>query len=190
MSFQASGSRTSGTSNQTMNQTQTQSLSDRARGVFDAEAERLRGMRYDPVGSEDIARFSNPYQQDVINSTMGQLNQNRMLARNQQSSDLAAAGAFGDKRRGIMEAELEGQQDRTAASTLAGLNSANYGQALQAAMSEGQNRNAYGLNVQQLLQQLLTGAYGQEGTTQTQGTQSGRTRGTSLGFGAGFTYGG
>ena len=183
-----SGTRSRESTNQTMNQTQTQSLSDRARGVFDAEAERLRGMRYDPVGSEDIARFANPYQQDVTNATMGQLDQNRLMARNQQKSDLAAAGAFGDKRRGIMEAELEGQQDRTAASTLAGLNSAGYSQALQAAMSEGQNRNAYGLNVQQLLQQLLSGAYGQEGTTQTQGTQSGSASRTGLGFG--FTYGG
>jgi len=104
------------------------------------------------------------------------------------TSDIGKAGAFGDKRRGIMEAELEGEQDRTAASTLAGLNSAGYGQALNAAMAEGQNQNAYGLNVQQLIQQLLAGSYGQEGTSQMQGTQSGRSSRTGMGFG--FTYGG
>jgi hypothetical protein len=183
-----SGTRSRESSNQTMNQTATNSLSDRARGVFDSEIERLRGMEYDPVGSADIARFSNPYQQDVIDATMGQLNQSRLVGRNQQMSDIGKAGAFGDKRRGIMEAELEGQQDRTAASTLAGLNSANFGQARDAAMAESGSRNAYGLNVQQLLQQLLAGSYGQEGTTQTQGTQSGSARRSGTGFG--FTYGG
>lgn len=183
-----SGSRSRESTNQTMNQTATSALSDRARGMFDTEIDRLRGMEYNPVGSEDIARFSNPYQQDVIDSTMGQLGQNRLVARNQQMSDIGKAGAFGDDRRGIMEAELEGQQDRTAASTLAGLNSANYGQARDAAMAENGNQNAYGLNIQQLLQQLLSGSYGQEGTTQTQGTQSGTSRRSGLGFG--FTYGG
>jgi len=183
-----SGTRSRESTNQTTNQTQTNALSDRARGVYDAEVNRLRGMQYDPVGSEDIARFANPYQQDVTNATMGQLNQNRLQARNQLTSDIGKAGAFGDKRRGIMEAELEGEQDRTAASTLAGLNSAGYGQALNAAMAEGQNQNAYGLNVQQLIQQLLAGSYGQEGTSQMQGTQSGRSSRTGMGFG--FTYGG
>lgn len=183
-----SGSRSRESSNQTTNQTATNSLSDRARGMFDNEIGRLRGMEYDPVGSADIARFSNPYQQDVIDSTMGQLGQNRLVARNQLQSDIAGRGAFGDDRRGIMEAELEGQQDRTAASTLAGLNSANYGQALNAAMGENQAQNGYGLNVQQLIQQLLAGSYGQEGTTQTQGAQSGSSRRSGLGFG--FTYGG
>lgn len=183
-----SGSRSRESSNQTMNQTATSSLSDRARGMFDSEINRLRGMEYDPVGSEDIARFSNPYQQDVIDSTMGQLNQNRAVARNQQMSDLGKSGAFGDKRRGVVEAQLEGEQDRTAASTLAGLNSANYGQARDAALAESGNQNAYGLNVQQLLQQLLEGSYGREGTTQTSGTQSGTARRSGLGFG--FTYGG
>lgn len=183
-----SGSRSRESTNQTMNQTSNTALSDRARGMFDNQINRLGEMRYDPVASEDIARFSNPYQQDVIDATMGQLNQDRLVQRNQMNSDIGKAGAFGDKRRGIMEAELEGQQDRTAASTLAGLNSANYGQALQAAMSEGQNQNAYGLNVQQLLAQLLGGAYGQEGTTTTSGTQSGNARRSGLGFG--FSYGG
>jgi hypothetical protein len=55
-------------------------------------------------------------------------------------------------------------------------------------MSEGQNQNAYGLNVQQLLAQLLGGAYGQEGTTTTSGTQSGNASRSGLGFG--FSYGG
>lgn len=183
-----SGSRSKETSNQTMNQTATSSLSDRARGMFDQQIGNLRNMAYDPVASEDIARFSNPYQQDVIDATMAQLGQGRLLARNQLNSDLGAAGAFGDKRRGILEAELEGQQDRTTASTLAGLNSANYGQALQAAMSENQNQNAYGLNIQQLISQLLAGSYGQEGTTRTTGAQSGVTKRSGLGFG--FTYGG
>lgn len=183
-----SGSRATERTNQTMNQTATSALSERARGMFDQQIGALGGMRYDPVGSEDIARFSNPYQADVIDATMAQLNRDRLLGQNQLKSDLGAAGAFGDKRRGILEAELAGQQDRTAAQTLAGLNSANYGQALNAAMSEGQASNAYGLNIQQLIAQLLGQSYGQEGTTTAAGQQSGSSKRTGLGFG--FSYGG
>lgn len=182
-----SGSRSRETTNQTQNQTQTRALSDRARGMFDSELERMRGMQYDPVGSADIAQFSNPFQSDVIDATMGRLGQERAVARNQMASGLAQSGAFGDKRRGVLEAEMEGEMDRNTASTLAGLNSANFSQALQAAMAQGQGRNTFAQNNQQLIAQLLGGAYGQEGTTQMQGTQSGTRRGSGMNFGASFS---
>lgn len=166
-----------GTSRQSTNQTQTNTLSDRAAGLLTGQANDLRGQSYRELDPAAIARFQNPYQQDVVNATMGQIGQDRSVAFNQLDDRLARSGAFGDKRRGIQEAEVAGQFDRTTAQTLAGLNSANYGQALGVAQGENQAANNYGLNIQQLIA-ALNGQFANEGTTTGRGT----TRGSQFGF--------
>lgn len=170
-------------SRQSNNQRQTSTLSDRASGLLTGQINDLRGRSYQTLDPAAIARFQNPYQQDVINSTMGQIGQDREVAFNQLDDRLARSGAFGDKRRGIQEAEVAGQFDRTTAQTLAGLNSANYGQALGVAQGENQAANNFGVNIQQLIAQLVS-QFGNEGTTTSQGTS----RGSNRSFG--FTYGG
>lgn len=185
MSLSLSGSRSR--SRQTIDQTQTNTLSDRAANQINQGIAGLQGRSFNGTTAEDIARFQNPYTQDVVDATMADLGQQRGVARAGLMSDIGRSGAFGDKRRGILEAELEGNLDRSAAATLAGLRSAGYSQALGAAQNETGMQNQYDLAIQQLINQLR-GGFMNEGTSRTQGTQTGRS--SQLGFSGGFTYGG
>ena len=160
--------------------TQTNTLSDRAAGLLTGGINDLRGRQYRELDPAAIARFQDPYQADVRDATMAQLGQDRSLAFNQLDDRLARSGAFGDKRRGIQEAEVAGQFDRTAASTLAGLNSAGYGQALSAAMTENQGFNNFDIATQDLITRLLS-QFGNEGTQTGATTGTSRTSGYSVG---------
>lgn len=185
MSLNLGGSRSR--SRQTIDQTQTNTLSGRAVGQISQGIADLQGRSFNGTSAEDIARFQSPYTQDVVDATMADLNQQRGVARADLMSDLGKAGAFGDKRRGVLEAELEGNLDRNAAATLAGLRSGGYSQALGAAQNETGMQSQYDLSILQLINQLR-GGFLNEGTARTQGTQTGRN--SQLGFSAGFTYGG
>ena len=83
-----------------------------------------------------ISQYMNPYQQDVINSTMAQLGQQFGQQQSQLVGNAASAGALGGDRQAIAQSSLAGQQGLTAGSVLAGLNSQNYNQALGASQSD------------------------------------------------------
>jgi hypothetical protein len=194
MSFNFGGgsNRQSSNTNQSQqfDQTSTFRLSDRAYGLLWDQAGRLRGMDYQELDPNSVEGFLNPYQDQVVNATMGRLNYEGDRARAGLKSDMAASGAFGNNRRGILEAELEGQIDRNRTEALAGLNQRGYDQALAAAMAENQGRNAYGLDIQSLVSQLLLGSVGREGTERSYGTSSGTsaTTGRTSGFNFGFSW--
>jgi len=179
MAIGASGSKNKSKSSGTLDQTQTQTLSDRAAGYLSGGINDLRGQSYQQFDPSSIAQYQNPYQQDVINASLAQADQTDAMARAQQQSDFAKAGAFGDKRRGIYEAQLAGDQSRDRASLIAGLNSQNYGQAQQTAIGQNDNANNYSLQIQQLLNQLY-GGFANEGTTQTNQATTGKSSGYSL----------
>lgn len=170
------------TTSQTSNETSSTSLSPWYRQQLEAAQARVGGMEYQGVGADQIAAFMNPYQSQVTDATMAELDAQRQGSRNGLLADVAKSDAFGNSRRGIVEAELEGQYDRTTASTLAGLNSGGYQQALNAALAESTNRNQYGLGIEALLAQIL--GQGREGTTVSSGSATGtqRGRGTQFGF--------
>jgi hypothetical protein len=165
------------------NQTENNVMSARASGLLAGGISDLKARAYTPVDLARVQQFQDPYSSQVRDVTMAQLGQDRSVAYNQLDDRLAKSGAFGDTRRGIQEAEVAGQFDRTSAATLAGLNSAGFSQALQAAMGENQGRNEFDLGTQDLIARLLS-MYGQEGTRTTSGTSSGSSKGTgtSLGF--------
>ena len=171
--------------NQSFNQ-QTR-LSDRAYGLLTDRMNAVGDRQYQALDPNAYKAYENPYQQEVIDATTADLMAARDLAANQQRSDLAAAGAFGDDRRGIMEADLAGQHDRTMATTLAGLRSRGFETAQGVAADENMARNQYDQNTQALLNQLMS-ILGNETTTS--GTSRGVTKGKSSGFNLGFTYGG
>ena len=78
---------------------------------------------------QNVQGFMNPYQQNVIDATMNRLAQARAERDAATKAQLAASRAFGNERRGVYEAQLAAEQDRTAAETLANLYSQGYGQA-------------------------------------------------------------
>ena len=84
----------------------------------------------------DLSGYMNPFQQDVIDATLKQLGQARdagIMSDNQRAS---AAGAFGGDRQAVLNSLTDKNYLNTAASTLAGLNSANFAQAQNAATND------------------------------------------------------
>ena len=108
------------------------------------------------LANTDLTPYLNPYEGDVINSTMAQLNQqqNQALTSNQENATLDKA--FGGNRLGVEQALTNSQYGMVDASTLAQLNASNFSQAQQAA--------EYDLNRNLSLDQLgLSGANAEAG---------------------------
>ena len=70
----------------------------------------------------DLSQYQNPYQQDVIDSTVSQINRERDLALNDVKGQATRAGAFGGSRHALVESETARNYADTAARTVAGLN--------------------------------------------------------------------
>lgn len=83
-----------------------------------------------------IGTFQNPYTQDVVNATMNELNLQNQQALNANNENATGQGAFGGNRQGVADALTNNLFANTAASTLAGLNSAGYNSALSAAQNQ------------------------------------------------------
>ena len=91
-----------------------------------------------PIGSQQIDRYLNPYQRDVTNATMANINETNAQQQQQLQGNAAMQGALGGDRSAVAGAELARQQGLASNQTLAGLNQANYQTALQTAMNQQQ----------------------------------------------------
>lgn len=108
-----------------------------AQGFGDAElaqAQDNAAALANGVTPEDIAQFYDPYQQDVINAAMADIENVRAKRSLGAKSEAEAAGAFGGDREAVYRASLDGEYDRTSASTVAGLRSTGYSNAANLAV--------------------------------------------------------
>jgi len=112
---------------------------------------------YSALSGSQINNYMNPYQSAVTDATLKNLDTSRQMALNQNNDQAIKAGAFGGTGASVERALTQGQYDQNAATTLAGLNSSNYAQALQTAQAENTASNQYPLAIQQLLGQLAQG---------------------------------
>lgn len=82
--------------------------------------------------SQNLQQYMDPNTQNVINTTMAQINQNDAQQQSQLMGQAIQSGAspFGGDRAGVAAAALAGQQALANNQTVAGLNSQNYTQAL------------------------------------------------------------
>ena len=113
----------------------------------------------------DLSAYTNPFQQQVIDTTLAEINRQGELARNQLAAQGVGAGAFGGSRFGVQGAELDRNLADSRARALAQLNAQNYTQALGTAQSAFESQQ----NRQQQQSQLLggiAGLYGSLGTQQ------------------------
>lgn len=78
---------------------------------------------------QNVQGFMSPYNESVVDATMRRLAQARAERDASTKAQMAAAGAFGNERRGVYEAQLAGQQDLNDAQTLANLYQQGYTQA-------------------------------------------------------------
>jgi hypothetical protein len=131
--------------------------------------------------SSSIANYTNPYQQNVTDATMAQLGQMFGQQRTALQGNAISQNALGGDRAKIAQAVLAGEQGRTAASTLSGLNQTGYTQALTAAQADAARQlQAAGLSGGTTTggQQTASGTTGQTAASSTGQTASGTT-GTS-----------
>lgn len=89
-----------------------------------------------PISPNDIARYSNPFTNSVINATQANFNEGNAQQRTALTGNAIASGAFGGDRVGVAQGELARQQNLAQAPVIAGLNNQNFVQALQAAQQD------------------------------------------------------
>jgi len=142
------------------------------------------GDMYNPSG---VQKFMNPYQQQVIDEAIKQINRQGQMTRQNLQGQATRAGAFGGSRQGVQDAELErGLSEQRNAAIVGGL-SQGYNQAstqAQQAFEQAQGRKLAqaqgyqgigGLYGQQALQQAQLG----QGGAGLQGSLSGQLAGLS-----------
>lgn len=106
------------------------------------------------LANTNLSPYENPFQQDVINTTMQGLNLQNQQQINNEGSQFTGAGAFGGARQGVADAQTNALYGQLAAQTLAGLNSQNFTQAQNAAGQDISN------NLQGQLANQQTGLQG------------------------------
>jgi hypothetical protein len=84
----------------------------------------------------NLNQFYNPFQQQVTQATMAQLNQQQAQQRNDQRGNMIREGSFGGDRSGVANANLVNQQNMATGSVLSGLNQQNFNTALSAAQQQ------------------------------------------------------
>ena len=107
------------------------------------------------VGADPAAiqAYMNPYTQEVIDTTMGDLERQRLMQQNIGGAQATAAGAFGGSRHGIAEAETNRAFADQAARTSAQLRNLGFQTASQQAQQAAIQNQAAGLQGAQMRMQ-------------------------------------
>jgi hypothetical protein len=82
----------------------------------DAE-KRLYNLGMTPFGAEDIARFYNPYQEQVVQGALGDIERTRQIQEQANMANATAARAFGGSRQGVVSGLTNEAALRQAATT-------------------------------------------------------------------------
>ena len=115
-----------------------------------------------PFGAADIMEFQNPYEQDVVQTSLRDIEEARQMQALSDAQQATGAKAFGGSRQGVQSALTNEAALKTAARTSAQLRSAGYGQsAALAQAARAMNQQGYqtamnlGTSRQSLAQQQL-----------------------------------
>ena len=112
------------------------------------------------MGPTAYQQFMSPYQQDVINATLGEYDIQAQKGLPQLAQQAISAGAYGGGREGVQRAEYQATSDRNRAALQAQLLQQGFGQAQQAAQTafgQQQNLATQQQNLAQLAPQLAAG---------------------------------
>lgn len=135
------------------------------------QAPQFRGLL-----SADIAAYQSPYQQQVIDVALGDIQRQADIAQQQAQERAIRAGAFGGSRSALLEAEAARPYAEQAARTVAGLRQAGFEQAQRAAEADIARQQQLGIfgaeqaqqrALQQAQLQQQAGLTGYEGALQT-----------------------
>ena len=113
-------------------------------------------MQAAQTSQADIDRFFNPYTDQVVDTSLADIDRARQMQANQAAAQAQAAGAFGGSRGALMEAEIGRNALDQAARTAGDLRRQGFTQAAQLAQQDVGRRQQSGiLNAQQALQAAL-----------------------------------
>lgn len=115
-------------------------------GEMYTEAERnLYNLGMTPFGAKDIEAFYNPYETQVVEGALGDIERSRQMQDIADRARATQARAFGGSRQGVQSALTNEAALRTAASTASGLRSAGFNTAANLGLS-ARPLNIAGLN--------------------------------------------
>lgn len=95
--------------------------------------------------AEMTAANMNPYQEQVIDAALARAQRERDIARTGEMADITRAGAFGNERRGVYEAERQAAYEIGRDQMIADLMAQGYSQAQAASMAQLQQRQGAAL---------------------------------------------
>jgi len=135
----------------------TGNVANAAMGMTEAAAAPVNAQQFQ--GQSSLQPFMNPYTSDVVQATQNEFNnQNQQQAQFLNSANISS-GAFGGDRAGVSQGILANQQQLAEAPTIAGLNQANFTQAMQ----DWQQQQGVNLGAAQANRSALMGAANQYG---------------------------
>jgi hypothetical protein len=122
---------------------------------------------YNPAAATGVQNFMNPYQQQVIDESIRQINRQGDISQQNLQAQAVRAGAFGGSREGVQRAELERALAEQKNAAIVGGLSSGYQNAAQQAQQAFEQQQARQLSQGQGLQSAA-GLQGQFGQTQQQ----------------------
>ena len=106
--------------------------------MYQQGEEQLVNLGLKPFTGADIQEFMNPYEQQVIQGTLGDIEQSRQMAALQNAQQATAAKAFGGSRYGVQQSLTDQAALAQAAKTSALMRQQGYGAAAQMAQAARQ----------------------------------------------------
>jgi hypothetical protein len=109
------------------------------------------------LGPTGYQQYMSPYQQDVIDTTLSEFDRQSQMGLPALQSQAIQAGAFGQGRGQVAEAEYQAASDRNRAALQAQLLQQGFGQAQNIAQNQFTNQMNLGQSTQNLLGQQIAG---------------------------------
>ena len=135
------------------------------------------------VAGADLSAYTNPYETQVVQQSLSDLERSRLMQQNQLGAQASAAGAFGGSRQGVAEAETNRAFADQAARTASGLRQGGFQQAQQLAQFDIGQRAA--TNAANVAAQTAARQFGaQQGMTAQQLNQMAQTQANQQRLGA------
>jgi hypothetical protein len=106
--------------------------------LYQAGEAQLTNIGLTPFSGAEIAAFQNPYEQQVVQQTLGNIEDQRRMAQLAEAQRATAARAFGGSRQGVQQGVTNAAALKQAAETAANLRMQGYGQAAQLAQQARQ----------------------------------------------------
>ena len=108
-------------------------------GTIGAGAQTLAGAQFEPTAKR-MAQFMDPYQQQVTQEALKEIDRQTAMAENRLGGQAAQAGAFGGSRFGLQQSELARNAADMRSRRIFEDMSRNYQQAIQASQAANQQR--------------------------------------------------